>query len=50
MNLAREAANRGFAVFRFDFRGHGDSTGHSEDYSVDDYLRDIGTAVEYVQE
>ena len=46
VNLAREAANRGFAVFRFDFRGHGDSTGHSEDYSVDDYLRDIGTAVD----
>lgn len=44
VNLAREAANRGFAVFRFDHRGHGDSSGHSEDYLIDSYLRDIGTA------
>ena len=46
VNLAREAANRGIAVFRFDFRGHGDSAGHSEDYSVDSYLRDIGDAAD----
>ncbi|MEQ8207256.1 MAG: alpha/beta hydrolase, partial [Woeseia sp.] len=42
---ARRAADLGVAVLRFDFRGNGDSAGHSEDYSADSYLEDIHTAV-----
>ena len=41
VNLAREAVCRGYAAFRFDFRGHGDSAGHSEGCTIDTYLSDI---------
>lgn len=45
VNFARRAAELGMAVLRFDFRGHGDSAGHSEDYGTECYLEDIHTAV-----
>lgn len=45
VNLAREAASRGTAVFRFDFRGSGDSAGHSEDCTINSYLSDIDAAI-----
>lgn len=45
VNTAREATKRGLAVFRFDFRGHGDSHGHTESFSVEDYLSDIDAAI-----
>ncbi len=45
VNFAREAALRGIAVFRFDFRGHGDSSGNTEDNSLQNFFLDIDTAV-----
>lgn len=45
VNFAREAALRGLAVLRFDFRGHGDSAGHSENNSLDSFSSDIESAL-----
>lgn len=45
VNLAREATSRGYAVLRFDFMGHGDSSGQSEDCSINTYLSDLEAAV-----
>ena len=44
VNFAREAANRGYPVLRFDLAGHGDSDSHSELCSIDSYLDDIEAA------
>lgn len=44
VNFAREAASQGIPVLRFDFRGHGDSDGHSEDCTIKSYLSDIDSA------
>ena len=49
VNLAREATKRGLAVLRFDHRGHGDSAGHSEDYSIPSYLQDIDVAADLLR-
>jgi pimeloyl-ACP methyl ester carboxylesterase len=45
VNLAREAACRGYAAFRFDFPGHGDSTGRTENCDIESYLADIGETI-----
>lgn len=45
VNFAREAAKRGIAVFRFDFRGHGDSVGHSEENTLENFASDIDAAI-----
>jgi len=44
VNFAREAALRGIAVIRFDFRGHGDSSGSTEDNSLHNFSSDIDSA------
>ena len=49
VNFAREAANRGLAVLRFDFRGHGDSDGQSEDNSLDSFAADIESAMQVLR-
>ena len=47
--LARKLANAGFAVFRFDFRGHGESEGNSVDMTVKGETEDIEFAVKYLE-
>jgi exosortase A-associated hydrolase 2 len=45
VNLARQLAQRGLACLRFDFMGHGDSDGQSEDCTLQSYFNDIDAAV-----
>ncbi|MFH1181146.1 MAG: alpha/beta hydrolase [bacterium] len=47
--LARRSAQSGFAVFRFDFRGHGESEGNSIDLTVSGEKRDLESAVRFLQ-
>lgn len=44
VSFARELAARGYAVLRFDYRGHGDSDGYFEDATVESYQADIEAA------
>ena len=41
---ARSLAKAGHWVFRFDYRGTGDSAGSFENFTLDDYVDDIGCA------
>jgi len=45
VNFARELAQRGHPVLRFDYRGTGDSDGDFEDSTVETYLADIRCAL-----
>jgi uncharacterized protein len=47
--LARRLAERGIASVRFDFRGHGDSSGASRDFSVISQLIDLAAIERWVQ-
>lgn len=47
VNFARKAAEKGFAVFRFDFAGSGDSDGVFEDTTVDKQVDDLISAIDY---
>jgi pimeloyl-ACP methyl ester carboxylesterase len=47
---ARVAANTGFAAFRYDSRGHGDSAGDAEDVTLDDLVDDACAAADYARE
>ena len=44
--LALILVKKGFAVFRFDFRGHGDSGGDSTEFTISGQLIDIKAAVD----
>ena len=44
--FARALADRGIPVLRFDYRGAGDSGGDTASASVDEYLDDLGAAIE----
>ena len=46
VNFARQLASRGYTVLRFDYMGHGDSSGEFQDSSVESRLADIGCAVD----
>lgn len=48
--LAHKLCIAGFAVFRFDFRGHGESEGKSVDMTVMGEVRDLKAAVNFLQE
>ena len=48
--LARKLSNAGFTVFRFDFRGHGESEGKSVDMTTTKEAEDIEFAVKFLQE
>lgn len=48
-NLAKELSLNGFNVFRFDFRGHGESEGKSTDMTVDSEEKDLNTVFEYLK-
>ena len=43
--LARELVKHGFETFRFDFRGHGESGGRTEDTTIAGEIRDMTAAV-----
>jgi uncharacterized protein len=45
VNFARSAASAGYAVLRFDFMGHGDSDGESEDCTIGSYITDLDAAI-----
>lgn len=47
--LAEKLAKNGFTVFRFDFRGHGESEGDSIDLTVTGEKRDLESAIEFLQ-
>jgi len=44
VKFARELADRGYAVLRFDFTGNGDSEGEFADLTVETYLSDLKRA------
>lgn len=46
VGMARELAERGYPVLRFDYRGHGDSDGDFELATLATRLADIGSAVQ----
>ncbi len=46
VTFARELAQRGHAVLRFDYRGNGDSGGRFSESSLSTAIADIGTAID----
>jgi pimeloyl-ACP methyl ester carboxylesterase len=48
--LAKLLTRAGFHVLRFDFSGTGDSSGEMDSVEADDWLRDIGDAVDELRE
>src|SRR6266498_4136241 len=48
VTLTEQLCTHGFAVFRFDFRGHGESKGESINMTVTGELKDLAAAVEEV--
>lgn len=49
VNLANSLFKSGYDVFRFDFRGHGESSGNSIDFSVEWEVEDLINVVKYVE-
>lgn len=49
-NLAKELMESGFNVFRFDFRGHGESEGKSVDMTVLGEVKDLEATVNFLKE
>lgn len=47
--LARELADRGLLVLRFDYHGTGHSSGNSSEATVEGWLEDVEEAVRYVR-
>jgi len=47
--FTEELLRRGFATFRFDFRGHYDSEGSLEDVTLSTGIEDLTTAMNYVK-
>lgn len=48
--LAKKLADSGFTVFRFDFRGHGESEGNSIDLTITGEKKDLEAAVRFLQD
>lgn len=48
VRFARRASERGFAVFRFDFSGSGDSEGEFADMTVSGEIQDLECALDYL--
>jgi hypothetical protein len=46
--LSERLVNNGYAVFRFDFRGHGESEGNSVDMTVAGEVEDLDVAIDEV--
>lgn len=49
VSFARKLARRGYTVFRFDYRGYGDSEGDFADMTMQHQLDDIESAVSFLQ-
>jgi len=49
IQLADQLVKVGFAVFRFDFRGHGESDGKSVDVTISGELKDLEAAMQEVK-
>ncbi|OGK09444.1 hypothetical protein A2767_05355 [Candidatus Roizmanbacteria bacterium RIFCSPHIGHO2_01_FULL_35_10] len=49
VELAELLKKKGFAVFRFDFRGHGESEGKSIDTTISGEVADIKSAINFVK-
>gem|GEM_PF-250426 len=47
VDLARELCENGIAAFRFDYRGHGDSSGKFEDFDLDEAVQDAMTGFDF---
>jgi uncharacterized protein len=50
VTLAEALVKEGFAVFRFDFRGHGESEGTTEEMTIEGELMDMAEALRLVEE
>ncbi len=50
VELSEKLVEKGFTVFRFDFRGHGESGGRSIDVSITGEQKDIDAAVKLMRE
>lgn len=50
IQLADQLTNSGFAIFRFDFRGHGESGGKSVDMTLTGEMFDLSTAINLVKQ
>lgn len=50
VNFARLLQENGYIAFLFDYYGNGDSDGDFEDTTLDTYLSDIKTAIEFLTE
>ncbi len=48
--LAHALTNAGFAVFRFDFRAHGESEGNSLELSIAGETKDLNAAIGFMEE
>lgn|SRR3989344_728967 len=48
--LAEKLSGKGFVVFRFDFRGHGESEGDSVDMTIKGEAEDIESAVNFLKD
>ncbi len=48
VKAARKLVNSGYAVFRFDFRGSGDSEGDFENQNLDTEFQDLDVAINFV--
>lgn len=48
-DIANALTYRGFLTFRFDFHGHGESYGEFEHFTHSQALRDIKTAIDYLE-
>jgi len=49
VKLADSLCSRGYHVFRFDFRGHGESSGKSVEFNANWEIDDLQTIVRYVE-
>lgn len=47
--LSNRLQENGYSVFRFDFRGHGESEGNSIDLRVDGEIEDLESTINYVK-
>lgn len=50
VKLAKKLNKKGYNVLRFDFRGHGDSEGRSEDVTIAGELADLETSIQKFDE
>lgn len=49
VSLAKELTKRGFSVFRFDYRGTGDSEGNSKILTLEDKIEDAIVALKFIE-